>query len=100
MEAVVASEFEGVVLSGEPEFTGSAGEGDAVDSVLSHYGQNVAQTENDMWEYYQSTASVASGSFVKAWLHWNGQRFDAYLKCKRDIEGTSGFVSHDMPYIQ
>ncbi len=53
-----------------------------------------------MWEYYKSTASVASGSFVKAWLHWNGQRFDAYLKCKRDIKGTSGFVSHDMPYIQ
>ncbi len=100
MEAVAASEFEGIVLDGEPEPIGSAGEGNAIDAVLSHYGQNVSQTENDMWEYYKSTVVEGPGSFLKAWLHWNGSEFDAYLRCAQGGESEAGFASHAMPYVQ
>lgn len=100
MDAVATNEFEGVVLSGEPEFIGSAGEGSAIDAVLSYYQQSIAQTENDIWEYYKITVSEGRGVSLKAWLHWNGEKFDAYLKCAQDRDSDAGFVSHDMPYIQ
>lgn len=100
MAAVAATEFECIVLSGEAEFIGAAGEGNTIDSVLAHYGQDVVQTVNNMWEYYKSTITEAPGLFMKAWLHWNGEEFDAYLKCEPEIEGASGFASHNMPYVQ
>ena len=100
MKAVAVNECGNVVLSGEPDFIGSAGEGNTVDSVLAHYGQDVAQTENDAWEYYSSKVSGELDIFLKAWLHWNGKEFDAYLRCGQDVGGESGFASHDMPYVR
>lgn len=115
MEIVAANEFPSiyllerdgkiisfhVVLSGEAEFIGSVGEGDTIDFVLSHYGRDVAPTENDLWEYSKSAIAEAPGIFMKAWLHWNGAKkeFDAYLKCAQDHQGASGVASHEMPYI-
>ena len=100
MNTIAANEFDGIVLDSEPEPIGSAGEGNAIDAVLSHYEQNVAQTENDMWEYYKSTIVAGTGSFLKAWLHWNGSEFNAYLRCAQDGESEAGFASHAMPYVQ
>ena len=99
MQAVAANEFRGIILSGEPEFIGSAGEVDTIDAVLAHYGLEVTQAEDDAWEYYKSAVVEGPGSFMKAWLHWDGGGFDAYLRCAQDVEGHSGFASHDMPYV-
>lgn len=100
METVAANEFKDVVLSGEPEFIGSAGEGGTIDLVLLYYGQAVVQAEDDMWEYYKSIISEGPGSFLKAWLHWNGGEYDAYLRCAQGSEDDAGFASHAIPYIQ
>ena len=99
MDAIAANEFDGIVLEGEPDPIGSAGEGNAIDAVLSHYEQNVAQAENDMWEYYKSAIVAEPGSFLKAWLHWNGSEFNAYLSCPQSSQNDAGFASHAMPYV-
>ena len=54
MEAIIANEFDGVALSGEPEPIGFAGVGNPIDWILLRYGQTVVQQESDMWEYYKS----------------------------------------------
>lgn len=113
MDFIAASEFGGyfldekgailknksVILNGEALFMGYAGEGRSVDAVLYYDGQSLTQSINDMWEYYKSAVSTEPGAFMKAWLHWDGVKFDAYLKCSQDAKGEKGFVSHTMPYI-
>ncbi len=90
----------GVSPDGEPEFIGSAGDGDIIDSVLAYYGLKLAPSESSVWEYYKSALLNYPGSFMKAWLHWNGSGFDMYLKCDQSTDGRTGFASHAMPYIQ
>jgi hypothetical protein len=96
MEAVAAAEFGSIGLASEPEFISSAGDGTPVDLILSYYGQDAAQSQ---WEYYKVSLSDKPGSMMKAWLHWNGQEFDGYLKCDAS-PNDSGFTTHTMPYIQ
>lgn len=108
MKQVAANEFQailppqlvGVSPDGEPEFIGSAGDGDTIDSVLAYYEQESAPNGGSIWEYYKSALPNHPGSFMKAWLHWNGSGFDMYLKCAQSTDGSTGFASHAMPYIQ
>ena len=100
MDTIAVNEFVGIVLDGDPYFIGSAGTDDTIDWVLLHYGQAVVQQENDRWEYYKSMVVAGTGSFLKAWLHWNGSEFNAYLSRAQGSQGDAGFASHAMPYVQ
>ena len=97
MAFVAVNEFGRSISNGEPDFIGSAGDGTPIDLILSFYGQDAAQ---HLWEYYRILLAGKSGAVMKAWLHWNGEKFDAYLKCSADQNGDSGFTTHAMPYIQ
>ncbi len=108
MERVAASEFKifphlgfmQISLTGEPEFIGSAGDGDTIDSVLAYYGLESMLSVSDAWICYQSALLNHPGSYMKAWLHWNGECYNTYLKCAQSTDGSTGFASHAMPYIQ
>ena len=97
MELIAVKEFGKSISNDEPDFIGSAGDGTPIDLILSFYGQDAAQ---HLWEYYKIPLAEKSGAVMKAWLHWNGSEFDAYLKCSADQNGASGFTTHAMPYIQ
>lgn len=72
MQSAAANKFEGVVFLGEPDFIGSADEGDTIDFILAYYGQEAASSGGSNWEYYKSDLAFPVGGFLKAWLHWNG----------------------------
>ena len=92
--------FMPVSLKGEPEMIGLADVGNPIDFILAHYGQEAASPKGSNWEYYKSDLAYPVGSSMKAWLHWNGECFDMYLKCAQSTDGSTGFASHAMPCIQ
>ncbi len=53
----------------------------------------------EMWEDYSKDIVGIPAGTLKAWLRWNGQKFDAYLQAKQDVDDVSGFASHDTPYV-
>ena len=97
MKAVAAGEFGRTTSADEPDFISSASDGAPVDLISSFYGQDLNQS---LWEYYKAPLAGKPTSVMKAWLRWNGQEFDAYLRCDADQKGNSGFTTHAVPYIQ